>query len=154
MVEHSNQLKEILVPVDGSEASLDALALACSIAKRNKGKVYAVYVIEVARTLPLDADLTPEVQKGEEILAAAERRAQDAIAHARQQAIESIETVRQEMAGSLRARLEEAQSKAAADVKQRLDATEAEALELERRARERSADAMEMVVRWVTGSNS
>jgi nucleotide-binding universal stress UspA family protein len=58
--------------VDGSEASLDALALACTIAKRNKGKVYVVYVIEVARSLPLDADLTAEARKGEEILLRAE----------------------------------------------------------------------------------
>jgi nucleotide-binding universal stress UspA family protein len=66
------QLKEILVPVDGSQASLDAVALACLLAKRNKGKVYVVYVIEVARTLPLDADLSPESTEGEEMLARAE----------------------------------------------------------------------------------
>src|SRR3989304_2049307 len=52
---------------------MDALALACLLAKRNKGKVYAVYVIEVARTLPLDADLSPEARGGEEILARAEQ---------------------------------------------------------------------------------
>ena len=65
-------LKTILVPVDGSHASMDALALACLLAKRNKGKVYAVYVIEVARTLPLDAELTPEAKQGEEVLTRAE----------------------------------------------------------------------------------
>lgn len=67
------QLREILVPVDGSQASLEALALACLLAKRNKGRVYAVYVIEVARTLPLDADLSPEARQGEEVLARAEQ---------------------------------------------------------------------------------
>lgn len=67
------QIKHILVPVDGSQASLEALALACLLAKRNKGKVYAVYVVEVARTLPLDADLTPEAQLGEQFLASAEQ---------------------------------------------------------------------------------
>jgi nucleotide-binding universal stress UspA family protein len=67
------QLKEILVPVDGSQASLEAVALACLLAKRNKGKVYVVYVIEVARTLPLDADLSPESKEGEEMLARAEQ---------------------------------------------------------------------------------
>ena len=66
------QVREILVPVDGSQAAMDALALACVLAKRNKGKVYAVYVIEVARTMPLDADLSPEAREGEEILARAE----------------------------------------------------------------------------------
>ena len=63
------------MPVDGSEASIEAVALACATAKRNKGKVYVVYVIEVPRALPLDADLSPEVTKGEEVLDLAERRA-------------------------------------------------------------------------------
>jgi nucleotide-binding universal stress UspA family protein len=67
------QVKDILVPVDGSQASLEALALACLLAKRNKGRVYAVYVVEVARTLPLDADLSPEARQGEEVLTRAEQ---------------------------------------------------------------------------------
>jgi nucleotide-binding universal stress UspA family protein len=71
------QLKEILVPVDGSEASLDAVALACALAKRNRGKVYAVYVIEVARSLPLDAPMGAEADKGERILEEAERVAKE-----------------------------------------------------------------------------
>jgi nucleotide-binding universal stress UspA family protein len=64
------------VPVDGSEASVEAVALACATAKRNKGRVYVVYVIEVPRSLPLDADLSPEVVKGEEVLVLAELRAE------------------------------------------------------------------------------
>ena len=69
----TDETKEILVPVDGSQASLDALALACLLAGRNKGKVYAAYVIEVARTLPLEAEVSPEAGKGEEILSRAEQ---------------------------------------------------------------------------------
>ncbi|MDP9237700.1 MAG: universal stress protein [Chloroflexota bacterium] len=71
-------VRSILVPVDGSPASMDAVLLACSIAKRNKGKVYAVHVIEVKRSLPLDADLSVEASMGEEVLARAERMASDA----------------------------------------------------------------------------
>jgi nucleotide-binding universal stress UspA family protein len=71
----TTQLKDILVPVDGSQPSMDALSLACLLAKRNKGKVFAVYVIQVARALPLDADLSPAARKGEEVLAAAEKLA-------------------------------------------------------------------------------
>jgi len=70
-------MKRILVPVDGSQASLEAVALACSLAKRNKGKVYAVYVIEVPRSLPLDAELTLEAEKGEAILDQAEQVAEE-----------------------------------------------------------------------------
>jgi nucleotide-binding universal stress UspA family protein len=70
-------MKTILVPTDGSRASMEALALACNIAKRNKGKVYVVHVIEVRRSLPLDADMSPEAERGEEILSQAEKVAQD-----------------------------------------------------------------------------
>jgi nucleotide-binding universal stress UspA family protein len=71
-------VRSILVPVDGSPASLDAVALACSIAKKNRGKVYAVHVIEVKRSLPLDAELPEEASSGEDVLSRAERIASDA----------------------------------------------------------------------------
>jgi nucleotide-binding universal stress UspA family protein len=67
--------KSILVPVNGSEASIMAVEFACMLAKRNRGKVHVVHVIEVRRSLPLDADLVPEAQRGEDILAQAEMAA-------------------------------------------------------------------------------
>jgi nucleotide-binding universal stress UspA family protein len=71
-------VRSILVPVDGSPASMDAVRLACTLAKRNKGKVYAVHVIEVKRSLPLDAELSEEATNGEDVLLRAERVAADA----------------------------------------------------------------------------
>ncbi len=71
-------VRSILVAVDGSPASMDAVSLACAIAKRNKGKVYAVHVIEVKRSLPLDADLSEEASSGEDVLLRAERTANEA----------------------------------------------------------------------------
>ena len=68
----SLHLRDVLVPVDGGSAGFDALALACSLSKKNKGKVYAVYVIEVARTMALDAELVPEAATAEEVLEKAE----------------------------------------------------------------------------------
>lgn len=65
-----------MVPVDGSHASMQAVALACDIARNNKGQVFVVHVIEVKRTLPLDAQLETEEAAGDEILARAERVAQ------------------------------------------------------------------------------
>jgi nucleotide-binding universal stress UspA family protein len=76
-IDPTAQMKTIVVPTDGSQASLEAVALACNIAKRNKGKVYVVNVIEVKRSLPLDADLSPEAERGEEILSQAEKVAHD-----------------------------------------------------------------------------
>ena len=66
-----------MVPVDGSHASLQAVALACDIAHKNKGSVSVVHVIEVKRTMPLDAELEPEAAAGEEVLKQAARVARE-----------------------------------------------------------------------------
>ena len=63
----------ILVPVNGNPTDEEAVALACEVARRGKSAVYAIYVIEVKRTLPLDVDLPPEAAKGDTVLARAER---------------------------------------------------------------------------------
>jgi len=62
------EFRKILVPVGGSEADEAAIALACRLAKKDKGKVRAVYVITVKRTLPIDAEIEPEIRKAEGIL--------------------------------------------------------------------------------------
>jgi len=62
------EFHKILVPVIGTEADEEAIKLACRLAKKNKGKVCAVYVITIKRTLPLDAEMEPEIKKGEGIL--------------------------------------------------------------------------------------
>jgi nucleotide-binding universal stress UspA family protein len=67
----------ILVPISGDEADKEAIELACKIAKETKGKVYVVYIIQVKRSLPLDAELEPETRKAEEILRHAEEVADE-----------------------------------------------------------------------------
>lgn len=52
-----------------------AVEFACNIAKKNRGKVHVVHVIEVKRSLPLDAELVIEAQRGEDILSMAEMAA-------------------------------------------------------------------------------
>jgi len=64
--------KSILVPVNGTESSLNAVEFACNLAKRSRARVHVVHVIEVKRSLPLDAELVGEAQEGENILAEAE----------------------------------------------------------------------------------
>jgi len=59
---------KILVPVVGVGADEDAIRLACGLAKKNKGKIWAVYVVTVKRTLPLEAEIEPEIRKAEGIL--------------------------------------------------------------------------------------
>jgi len=66
-----------LVAVDGSEASSNALAVTCDVARRSRARVTALYTIEVPRSLPLDADLAADLQQGEAVLTTAERTAAD-----------------------------------------------------------------------------
>jgi nucleotide-binding universal stress UspA family protein len=68
-----SRIKSYIVPLDGSEASFNALSVACDIARRSKARVDVLYVIEVPRSLPLDAELADEAQRGEAILDRAEQ---------------------------------------------------------------------------------
>lgn len=71
------EFKRILVPVVGTEADEEAMKLACRLAKKEKGKVWAVCVVAVKRALPLDAEIVPEIQSAEDILDRAERVAEE-----------------------------------------------------------------------------
>ncbi len=62
------EFHKILVPVSGTEADGEAMRIACRLAKKNKAKIWAVYVIAVKRSLPLDAEIESEIRKAEEIL--------------------------------------------------------------------------------------
>jgi len=59
---------KILVPISGNETDEEAMKLACRLAKKNKSRIWAVYVISVNRALPLDAEIEPEIRKAEDIL--------------------------------------------------------------------------------------
>ncbi|MCK4862778.1 MAG: universal stress protein [Dehalococcoidales bacterium] len=62
------EFKKVLVPVVGSEADEEAMKLACRLAKKDKGKVWAVSVVAIKRALPLDAEIDSEIQKAENVL--------------------------------------------------------------------------------------
>lgn len=68
---------KILVPVANTPADDEAVRLACSLAKKSKGQICAVYVIIVKRTLPLDAEIKPEIRQAENILDHAESVAEE-----------------------------------------------------------------------------
>ncbi|MDY6834565.1 MAG: universal stress protein [Chloroflexota bacterium] len=63
---------KVLVPIIGTETDLAALEVACAISRINKAKLSVVYVIQVKRSLPLDAELEPEIRKAEQALRQAE----------------------------------------------------------------------------------
>jgi len=62
------ELHKILVPVGGSEADVEAIKLAIRLAKKEKGKIWSVYVLTIKRALPLDAEIKPEIEKAESVL--------------------------------------------------------------------------------------
>ena len=62
------EIRKILVPVIGTEADKEAIRLACTLAKKGKGKIRAVYIITVKRALPLDAEIEPDIIQAESVL--------------------------------------------------------------------------------------
>lgn len=71
------EFNRILVPIGGTEADDEAIRLACRLAKKERGKIWAVYVMAIKRSLPLDAKIEPEINQAEEILDHAERIAEE-----------------------------------------------------------------------------
>lgn len=68
-------VRSILVVVDGSEGSNYALNVACETAMRLKASLFGLHVIEVPRALPVDAELTADLERGEEVMNTAEKTA-------------------------------------------------------------------------------
>ena len=62
------EFRNILVPIIGTEADEEAIVLACGMAKKNKGKIWAVYVIMVKRALPLEAEIESEMKRAETVM--------------------------------------------------------------------------------------
>ena len=62
------EFHRILVPVSGTGADEEAILLACHLARKDKARILAVYVIPIDRSLPLDAEIRPEVEKAEKVL--------------------------------------------------------------------------------------
>jgi len=67
----------ILVPVTGTEADDETMKMACWIAKKEKSRLYAMYVITIQRSLPLEAEIESETRRAEELLSRMERIAED-----------------------------------------------------------------------------
>lgn len=65
--------RSFLVPLDGSEGCYHALNVACDVAKRAHASVHVLYVIEVPRSLPLDAEIVQEMRRGDDVLERAEQ---------------------------------------------------------------------------------
>ncbi len=70
------EIENILVAARGNGVDQVAVELACKIGKKSKAKIFIVYVIEVNRSLPVDAIIRPDIEAAEKVLLAAEEYAQ------------------------------------------------------------------------------
>ena len=61
-------VSSVLVSVSGDKCDDEVLRLASELLNSNKGRLYVLYVIEIERRLPLDAEIVPATAKGEEVL--------------------------------------------------------------------------------------
>ena len=58
----------VLLAASGSPFDTYLVQLACGVTQQTKGKLYVVHVMEVPRTLPLDADMSEESKRADAIL--------------------------------------------------------------------------------------
>lgn len=92
----------MLVPLAGTSVDPDVIRLAVTLAKPSHAEIVAIHVIEVRWNLALDAVLEPELDRGEELLAAATKIAEQRggkleteLLQAREAAAAIIDTARQ-----------------------------------------------------------
>ncbi|MCK4580793.1 MAG: universal stress protein [Dehalococcoidia bacterium] len=72
------ELTKVLVPISGTIADDEAVRLAYTLARKPKARVYVAHIIEIERSLPLDAQVDSGLEKAEEVLTHAEDVAADA----------------------------------------------------------------------------
>lgn len=72
------KIEKILIAVTGDPTDQDVLLMATTLARRFTATIYAIYVIEVKRSLPINAEVGPEIEKGEGLLDEVERCCEDA----------------------------------------------------------------------------
>jgi len=71
------EIERILVAARGSGVDQIAVELACKISRKSKAKIFLVYVIEVNRSLPVDAIIKSDMESAEKVLLEAEEYAQE-----------------------------------------------------------------------------
>ena len=67
----------ILVPITGTDADDETMRTACWVAKRDKSRLFAMYVITIKRSLPLEAEIESETRRAEELLVHMEKIAEE-----------------------------------------------------------------------------
>lgn len=76
-----SSFQRLIVPVNGTDGDARALTLVGEILHQHNAAVTLIYVVEVQQSMPLDAELPAEIDRGEAILRRAEELAKHAIGH-------------------------------------------------------------------------
>lgn len=74
-----NSIRRLVVPVNGSSGDARLLELVGQLAVKEPIAVTLIYVVEVARSMPIDAELPLLIATGERVLGEAERLARLAV---------------------------------------------------------------------------
>ena len=61
-------IERALALVTGTPMDKTVVSIACDLVRPHRGRVWALYVIEVGRKLPVDAELPNETARGEHLL--------------------------------------------------------------------------------------
>jgi nucleotide-binding universal stress UspA family protein len=77
----SIQFQRLIVPVNGTAGDARAIDLVGRLVQKQMASVTLIYVVEVAQSMPLDAELPAEIEKGEIILGNAEQAARRILVH-------------------------------------------------------------------------
>ena len=64
----SMRASSVLVPVTGDDCDEDIVRIACEMLESRRSRLHVLYVIEVARRAPIDAEIAEDYQKGETVL--------------------------------------------------------------------------------------
>ena len=62
------KVSSVLVPVSGDSCDEEVVRLACDLLESSRSMIHILYVIEVDRGLPVDAEVAPAAAKGEHVL--------------------------------------------------------------------------------------
>lgn len=68
----STSYQRLLVPVDGSPGDEHVMSLVAELVHQHQVSITLIYVVEVQQSMPLDAELPTEIDRGEAILHRAE----------------------------------------------------------------------------------
>lgn len=71
------KIEKLLMAVTGDPTDKEVLLLATTLARRFGATIYAIYVIEVKRSLPINAEISSEIEKGEGLLDSVEQLCED-----------------------------------------------------------------------------